>query len=75
MKKIILYLCMAAVAYLVYVGISLSLSPPVSDLADKKFSTTIQVRDWQGEFHPFVVGPKNPNWTPSSRIPPEMKWP
>jgi monofunctional biosynthetic peptidoglycan transglycosylase len=74
MKKIILYLCLAAVAYLVYVGISLSLTPPLSDLADKKFSTTIQVRDWQGEFHPFVVGPKNPNWTPSNRIPPEMKW-
>ena len=28
---------------------------PVS-LADKKFSTTIQVKDWQGDYHPFVVG-------------------
>jgi monofunctional biosynthetic peptidoglycan transglycosylase len=74
MKKIILYLFMAAGAYLAYIGITLSLLPPVSDLADKKFSTTIQVRDWQGEYHPFVVGPKSPNWTPSGRIPPEMKW-
>jgi monofunctional glycosyltransferase len=74
MKKIILYTLLAFIAYLAYIAISLALTPPVSDLADKKYSTTIQVRDWQGEYHPFVVGPKNPRWTPSSRIPAEMKW-
>ena len=74
MKKNLLYISLAIIAYLVYVGISLSLMPPVADLADKKFSTTIQVRDWQGDYHPFVVGPKNRNWTPSGRIPAEMKW-
>lgn len=74
MKKIILYIFLAVIAYLAYIAISLTLSPPVSDLIDKKFSTTIQVRDWQGEYHPFVVGPKNPHWTPSNRIPAEMKW-
>ena len=74
MKKIIFYIIMAIFAYLIYIAISLALTQPVSDLDDKKFSTTIQVRDWQGEYHPFVVGPKNPHWTPSSRIPPEMKW-
>lgn len=35
---------------------------------------TIQVKDWQGKDHPFVVGPKNRYWTPSASIPPEMKW-
>lgn len=74
MKKIILYISLAFAAYLAYVGISLALIPPVSGLADTKYSTTIQVKDWQGEYHPLVVGPKNRNWTPSSRIPPEMKW-
>ena len=74
MKKIILYTFLAIIAYLAYVGISLALMPTVSDLADRKFTTTIQVRDWQGEYHPFVVGPQNPHWTPSSRIQPEMKW-
>jgi membrane peptidoglycan carboxypeptidase len=74
MKKIILYTLLAFIAYLAYIAISLALTPPVSDLADKRFSTTIQVRDWQGEYHPFVVGPRNPRWTPSSRIPSEMKW-
>ncbi len=74
MKKIILYLLLAIGAYLAYVAISLALLPPVSDLADKKYNTTIQVKDWQGEYHPFVVGPKNRYWTPSGRIPAEMKW-
>jgi monofunctional glycosyltransferase len=74
MRKLFLYICLAVTAYLVYIGISLALMPPVSDLADKKFSTTIQVRDWQGEYHDFVVGPKNRTWTPSGRIPAEMKW-
>jgi len=74
MKKIISYIMLASIAYLAYIAISLSLTPPVSELADKRYSTTIQVRDWQGDLHPFVVGPRNPHWTPSSRIPAEMKW-
>jgi monofunctional biosynthetic peptidoglycan transglycosylase len=74
MKKIIFYIILTFIAYLAYIAISLALTPPVSDLADKRFSTTIQVRDWQGKYHPFVVGPKNPRWTPSNRIPAEMKW-
>ncbi len=74
MKKFIIYTALVIAAYLAYIAISLSLTPPVSDLADKKFNTTIQVKDWQGDYHPFVVGPKNRYWTPSSRIPAEMKW-
>ncbi|HEX9080354.1 MAG TPA: transglycosylase domain-containing protein [Desulfuromonadaceae bacterium] len=74
MKRIILFSLLAVVAYLAYIAVSLSLMPPVSELADRKFSMTIQVKDWQGDYHPFVVGPKNRYWTPSGRIPPEMKW-
>lgn len=74
MKKIILSLLLIFGGYLAYVAVSLSLLPPVSELADKSYSTTIQVKDWQGEYHPFVVGPKNRHWTPSGRIPAEMKW-
>jgi monofunctional biosynthetic peptidoglycan transglycosylase len=65
---------MAMLAYLAYIAVSLALLPPVSDLADRKFSTTIQVKDWHGDYHPFVVGPKSRYWTPSGRIPSEMKW-
>ena len=74
MRKLFLYICLAAIAYLAYIGISIALMPPVSDLAEKKYSTTIQVKDWQGDYHPFIVGPKNRYWTPSGRIPAEMKW-
>ena len=74
MKKLVLYIFLAITCYLAYVVISLALMPPVTDLVDKKYSTTIQVRDWQGDFHPFVVGPKNRYWAPSIRIPAEMKW-
>lgn len=74
MKKFIVSIAVVIIGYLVYIGISLALLPPLADLADKKFTTTVQVKDWQGEYHPFVVGPKNRYWTASSRIPAEMKW-
>ena len=74
MKKTVVGMLLILISYLSYVAISLSLLPPVADLADRKFGTTIQVKDWQGEYHPFVVGPKNRHWTPSARIPAEMKW-
>ena len=74
MKKILFYLFLVVIAYLAYIAISLALLPPVSHLSDKKFSTTIQVKDWHGDYHPLVVGPKNRYWTPSGRIPAEMKW-
>ncbi len=60
--------------YVLYIVVTLSILPPVSDLANRKYNTTIQVRDWQGDYHPFVVGPRNRHWTPSAQIPPEMKW-
>lgn len=74
MKKLFRYFLLVVVTYFIYVAISLALLPPVAGLADKKFTTTIQVKDWQGDYHPFVVGPKNRYWTPSGRIPAEMKW-
>lgn len=74
MKKFLLGIGIIIILYLGYVVISLALLPPVSSLADKKLNLNIDVRDWQGNEHPFLLGPKNRRWTPSSRIPPEMKW-
>lgn len=74
MKRIIFILLLLGCVYSAYIVITLALLPPVSELSARKFTRTIQVRDWQGKYHPFVVGPKNRYWTPSSRIPPEMKW-
>lgn len=60
--------------YAIYIGIALYRLPSVSLLADRSTSLTIQVKDWQGKPHPFVVGPRNPWWTRSDSIPSEMEW-
>ena len=60
--------------YAIYIATALYRLPAVATLADRTASLTIQVRDWQGKLHPFVVGPQNPRWTPSDGIPTEMKW-
>ena len=74
MKKFLLGGALLSALYLGYVVISLALLPPVSSLADKKLNLTIQVRDWQGNEHPFLLGPKSRRWTPLNQIPAEMKW-
>jgi monofunctional biosynthetic peptidoglycan transglycosylase len=64
----------ASSLYAAYIGVALYRLPPVAGLADRKMNLTIQVKDWQGRPHAFVVGPQNPWWTPSESIPAEMKW-
>ncbi|WP_298436273.1 transglycosylase domain-containing protein [Geobacter sp.] len=60
--------------YVISIGVALYRLPPVAALADRRANLTIQVKDWRGRLHPFVVGPQNPWWTPLESIPPEMKW-
>jgi monofunctional glycosyltransferase len=60
--------------YVAWIGVALFRLPPVAGLADRQMNLTIQVKDWQGKMHPFVVGPRNAWWTTSENIPPEMKW-
>jgi len=48
--------------------------PDVAPLADRKANLTITVRDWQGNEHPFVLGPQNPDWTPLTTLPEELPW-
>jgi monofunctional biosynthetic peptidoglycan transglycosylase len=74
MKRTVIAIAGVLVLYLSYVIVSLALLPPVADLANRKSSVSIQVKDWQGAYHPYIVGPKNRYWTPSGSIPPEMKW-
>jgi monofunctional glycosyltransferase len=64
----------ASALYAAYIGVALYRLPPVAALADRRMNLTIQVRDWQGKLHPFVIGPENHWWIPSERIPAEMKW-
>lgn len=74
MRKYLAAGILLLVAYLAYIGISLALLPPVSDLRNRKKTMTIQVRDWQGKYLDFQVGPKNRYWTAGGNIPAEMKW-
>ncbi|HEY6871998.1 MAG TPA: biosynthetic peptidoglycan transglycosylase [Geobacteraceae bacterium] len=62
------------VLYAAYVAVSLLSLPAVSGLANRRYSMTVQVKDWKGKYHPFVVGPGNRYWTPAGSIPAEMKW-
>jgi len=74
MRKYLRWALALALVYAAYVVISLSLLPPVAELRDRKADLTIQVKDWHGDYHPFLVGPGNRYWTPSGSIPAEMKW-
>ncbi|HTG81084.1 MAG TPA: biosynthetic peptidoglycan transglycosylase [Geobacteraceae bacterium] len=74
MKKILLVTIGIVVLYVAYIAVSLMFLPSVSDLANRTTTMTIQVKDWKGAYHPFLVGPKNRYWTPSGSIPAEMKW-
>jgi monofunctional biosynthetic peptidoglycan transglycosylase len=74
MKKYLLGGILLLIAYLGYVVISLSLLSPVAELKNRKTTMKIQVKDWQGRYHDFLVGPKNRYWTSGGNIPSEMKW-
>lgn len=64
----------AIALYSVYIGIALYRLPSVASLVDRRMNLVIQVKDWQGKLHPYIVGPRNPWWTPSADIPSEMEW-
>jgi len=74
MKKILLICSLVLASYSVYIAITLYLLPPVAALKDRTANLTLQVKDWHGQYHRFLLGPKNRDWTPSAVIPAEMKW-
>lgn len=70
MRKVIL----AAVALVALLVAALWLTTPdVRPLKASGYNLTIQVRDWKGNYHPFVVGPKNPRWVGLKRISPYLR--
>jgi monofunctional biosynthetic peptidoglycan transglycosylase len=56
-----------------WVGVSILTLPPVAYLAKPGVSIVITVKDWERKDHPFVVGPRNPRWTPYGAIPSALK--
>jgi monofunctional glycosyltransferase len=73
--KWLLFVVIGIIAlYAAYIGLALFRLPSIENLADRTTDLTIQVKDWQGKSHPYVVGPNNSTWTPLERIPLDMKW-
>jgi monofunctional biosynthetic peptidoglycan transglycosylase len=48
--------------------------PDVRPLKNPQFTITLMLRDATGKKVPLVVGPRNPHWTPFSRIPSALQW-
>jgi monofunctional biosynthetic peptidoglycan transglycosylase len=68
-----LLLAALALASAAWVGVSLLMLPPVAPLARPGVSMVITVKDWSRKDHPFVVGPRNPRWTPYGAIPSALR--
>jgi monofunctional biosynthetic peptidoglycan transglycosylase len=73
-KWISLIVAGVIVFYAASIAVTLLTLPSLAELSNRRMNLTIQVKDWKGKDHPFVVGPQNRYWTPSENIPPEMKW-
>jgi monofunctional biosynthetic peptidoglycan transglycosylase len=56
-----------------WIGVSILTLPSVAPLKKPGVSMTIAVKDWHRKDHPFVVGPRNPRWTPYRAIPAALK--
>lgn len=69
LSLVILVLCLGVFALWI-----LSDLPDVTPLKNPRLTLTIEVRDWQGGSHPFLVGPNNPDWAALETIPAELKW-
>src|SRR5208337_5526696 len=46
------------------VGVFVSSLPDVRPLKSPRYNMTLTVRDPKGKMVPFIVGPRNPYWTP-----------
>ncbi|MBW6505096.1 monofunctional biosynthetic peptidoglycan transglycosylase [bacterium] len=56
-----------------WVGVSILMLPSVAPLKKAGVSMTITVKDWHRKDHTFVVGPRNPRWTPYRAIPAALR--
>jgi monofunctional biosynthetic peptidoglycan transglycosylase len=73
-KFLLIFVIGIIVIYASYIGYALFRLPSIENLADRATNLTIQVKDWHGKSHPFIVGPENRYWTALDAIPLEMKW-
>ena len=72
-RTILAALAVSALLLAAWVGVSILTLPSVAYLAKRGVSIVITVKDWERKDHPFVVGPRNPRWTPYGVLPPALK--
>ena len=72
-RTILAALAVLTLVLAAWVGVSILTLPSVAPLAKPRVSIVITVKDWERKDHPFVVGPRNPRWTPYGAIPPALK--
>jgi len=72
-RKILLAFSGLLLLLAAWVGISILTLPSVAFLANPRVSMVITVKDWERKDHAFVVGPRNPRWTPFDAVPPALK--
>ena len=72
-RRILAPLGVLALALAAWVGVSILALPSVAPLAKPGVSMVITVKDWERKDHPFVVGPRNPHWTPYNALPAALK--
>jgi monofunctional biosynthetic peptidoglycan transglycosylase len=72
-RNILLGAAAFAGLWAVWVGISILRLPSVAPLANPKTSLVLTVKDWNGKDHPYVLGPRNRDWTPLSAVPASMR--
>lgn len=66
-------LAVLALVLAAWVLYSILTLPSVAPMASPRASMVITVKDWEKRDHPFVVGPRNPRWTPYGALPPALK--
>ena len=61
------------VACTAWIGGSLFFLPSVEPLKNSRASFAIAVKDWNRKDHTFILGPRNPFWTPMASVPASLK--
>ena len=72
-RAILSLLAVVGLVLAAWVGVSILTLPSVAPLARPGASMTITVKDWHRKDHRFMVGPRNPRWTPYRAIPAALK--
>lgn len=76
-KKLMLWLLFAGSMFALclcgWLLLTVSSLPHVDFLSDPGATLRVDFPDWQGRYHPFTVGPRNPDWVPLKDIPADLR--